>query len=69
MPGYDGTGPEGQGARTGRGLGNCPPANKGNQLPPQKGGARPRWGWRSNQSQGFGRGGTGYRRGLRRGRP
>jgi len=23
MPGYDGTGPEGKGSRTGRGLGNC----------------------------------------------
>lgn len=26
MPGYDGTGPSGQGGRTGRGVGRCPPA-------------------------------------------
>lgn len=27
MPGGDGTGPRGQGSRTGRGLGNCPPSS------------------------------------------
>ncbi|WAI01693.1 DUF5320 domain-containing protein [Methanogenium organophilum] len=26
MPGFDGTGPTGRGARTGRSLGRCPPA-------------------------------------------
>ena len=28
MPGYDRTGPEGQGSKTGRGLGRCNPNNK-----------------------------------------
>ena len=28
MPGRDGTGPRGQGSRTGRGLGNCPPTTQ-----------------------------------------
>jgi len=28
MPRRDGTGPRGRGPRTGRGLGNCPPAKK-----------------------------------------
>jgi len=28
MPLRDGTGPRGKGPRTGRGLGNCPPAKK-----------------------------------------
>ena len=30
MPNRDGTGREGKGARTGRGLGNCPKNDKGN---------------------------------------
>ncbi|MBP8856509.1 MAG: DUF5320 domain-containing protein [Anaerolineaceae bacterium] len=30
MPGRDGTGPTGQGSRTGRGLGNCAPGYIGN---------------------------------------
>lgn len=29
MPGRDGTGPMGQGSRTGRGLGNCAPGQTG----------------------------------------
>ena len=29
MPGRDGTGPSGQGSRTGRGMGNCSPGNTG----------------------------------------
>lgn len=28
MPNRDGTGPTGQGPRTGRGMGNCPPSKK-----------------------------------------
>ncbi|MFC1728626.1 DUF134 domain-containing protein [Nanoarchaeota archaeon] len=28
MPNKDGTGPDGEGPRTGRGLGNCPPSDK-----------------------------------------
>jgi hypothetical protein len=40
MPGYDGKGPDGQGPKTGRGLGNCGP--KGGKKP--IGGKRPRRG-------------------------
>ena len=29
MPGFDGSGPLGRGARTGRGMGRCPPAGTG----------------------------------------
>jgi len=31
MPNRDGTGPEGKGLRTGRGLGNCAPTNNDNE--------------------------------------
>jgi hypothetical protein len=64
MPNRDGTGPNGGGPRTGRGNGNCPPPSnqQSAQIPDQ---GRPRWGWRSNREQGFGRGGTGFRRGRR----
>lgn len=42
MPKFDGTGPRGQGAGTGRGLGDC------------RGGARRCWGCRGNWGFGFG---------------
>ena len=54
MPGRDGTGPEGKGPRTGRGLGNCQsttqststiesqPCGQGRGLPPCGGGYRGR---------------------------
>ncbi|HHY05570.1 MAG TPA: DUF5320 domain-containing protein [Clostridia bacterium] len=51
MPGFDGTGPLGQGPRTGRGLGYCTPG----------------LGFRRGYGRGFGRGlgrGRGYRRGF-----
>lgn len=40
MPGYDGKGPDGQGPRTGRGLGGCKPS-QGKKTAPAK---RPRRG-------------------------
>ena len=50
MPYGDGTGPQGRGPRTGRGLGNCPP----NSNQPQYG---------QGYGQGFGRGrGRGFGR-------
>jgi hypothetical protein len=33
MPNRDGTGPEGKGPRTGRGLGNCPEGTEENESP------------------------------------
>jgi len=33
MPGFDGTGPRGQGARTGRGMGYCAPTSETTQQP------------------------------------
>ena len=61
MPGRDGTGPQGQGSRTGRGLGNCIPQE---QLPSSSNQQKPRSsvGWFGNIL------GTGLGRGLRRGR-
>ena len=53
MPNKDGTGPEGKGPRTGRGLGNCPP-KEGESLDetrPQRRGLGPCGG-----GQGYGRG-------------
>lgn len=44
MPGYDGTGPGGQGALTGRGLGRC--AGSAGAFGFGAGRARPRWGLR-----------------------
>ena len=44
MPNKDGTGPDGKGPRTGRGMGNCPPAEgQSSDQPPRRGcGRRPR---------------------------
>ncbi|MFW5782618.1 MAG: DUF5320 domain-containing protein [Candidatus Muiribacteriaceae bacterium] len=57
MPGFDGSGPLGQGAMTGRGLGNCNPANAGR---------RTFYGYGRGAGRGFGRGvGAGYGRGFR----
>lgn len=60
MPGFDGTGPMGQGSRTGRGLGRCNPANDT--------GEKNTMGYQVPMGGGFGRGfgrgsgGRGYRR-------
>ena len=50
MPRGDGTGPEGKGPKTGRGLGKC----SGNSEPGYKSDA-PRRGRNQNSGQGFGR--------------
>jgi hypothetical protein len=62
MPARDGTGPVGQGARTGRGLGNCQPSEQ----PVQPAGKSVWW----NPPSWFGgvfRPGTGLRRRIRQG--
>lgn len=47
MPRRDGTGPDGQGPRTGRGAGNCPPKTKDQStVYPKPSGGRPRGGGR-----------------------
>lgn len=62
MPGFDGTGPMGQGSRTGRGMGNCNTANdtvNNNSAQRPMGGA-----FRCGRGRGFGRGlgrGLGFR--------
>jgi len=68
MPGLDRTGPQGQGSRTGRGLGRCNPNNEisADGLPLQRGLRRGQGrGWRNraanqdmnaNSRKGFGRG-------------
>jgi len=61
MPGYDKTGPAGEGPRTGRGLGNCPPEEGEKKTP----GTTPR----KAPGLGLGRGaGRGAGRGFRRAR-
>jgi len=64
MPFRDGTGPNGEGPNTGKGLGPC--GSEKDQQPEFD--ERPRWGFRRNLQQGFaGRGGCGrgYGRGHR----
>jgi hypothetical protein len=62
MPNQDRTGPEGQGSRTGRGLGKCNPDNEDSNQSKGKGLGR-------GQGRGFGRRqGKGSGRGLGRGR-
>ena len=56
MPGFDGTGPRGGGAMTGRGLGRCNPNNVGQNFPDYQ-----QWqglvlGFRRGFGAGFGRG-------------
>ena len=62
MPGLDGTGPMGQGSGTGRGLGNCNPANdtktNNNFQRPMGGG----FGRGAGRGCGRGFGGRGFRR-------
>ncbi|HOO20748.1 MAG TPA: DUF5320 domain-containing protein [Kiritimatiellia bacterium] len=67
MPGQDGTGPQGQGARTGRGQGPCSggqmPARPGPKAPPPAGAGRGQGGpgrgqGRRSGSRGGGRGGS-----------
>jgi len=67
MPRGDGTGPQGQGPMTGRGMGRCPEGNRpdrSNPIPSQTPSDIPRG--RGNAA-GIGRGGTG--RGLGQGKP
>lgn len=65
MPFRDGTGPDGQGPKTGMGLGPC--GSEKDKQPEFDN--RPRWGLRRNLQQGFGgRGGRGSGRGKGRGR-
>jgi len=54
MPYGDGTGPQGRGPRTGRGLGNCPPNSNQNE-------GIDRGGFGQGFGRGFGRG-RGFRR-------
>jgi len=56
MPGFDRTGPEGQGSRTGRGLGRCNPDSKNDDrsqddFRPGRG-----FGWGRGRGRGRGRG-------------
>ena len=72
MPGFDGTGPLGQGPMTGRGLGKCNPETKDrlNELNDLRWKGR-RHRFRGDEAPGGGRGaglGQGRGRGLRRGR-
>lgn len=60
MPRKDGTGPEGQGPKTGRGAGNCGP-NAGKDQAPDRGTGQGR-----GRGTGQGRGGRGQGRGNRR---
>lgn len=55
MPRFDGTGPQGQGARTGRGMGNCVTSDTPAQQPIY--GAGQGGGGRGGAGQGGGRGG------------
>lgn len=69
MPGFDKTGPEGQGPMTGRGLGRCNPDNKLNEEDDIRFGR----GWGRGRGPGRGRGfgggfGGGYGRGFGGGR-
>ena len=65
MPGLDGTGPEGQGSQTGRGMGRC-----GNNTPADTNNQNIGWFGRMMGRRGAGRGtGRGMGRGMgRRGR-
>ena len=68
MPGYDGTGPMGQGSRTGWGMGNCPPEAGQPAMPAM--GRRGGYGMGRGmgQGRGFGRGrGRGMGPGMGRG--
>lgn len=78
MPGFDKTGPAGQGPMTGGGRGLCNPQNRATgygpngepypaAAPPAYGTGRPRWGLRGFFGRGF-RGGRGGRGGRGRGR-
>lgn len=72
MPGFDGTGPAGEGPLTGGGRGGCAPSSRGgvvrrflNRGAPRSGTGRPRWGLGLRLGlRGRGRGGRG--RGRRR---
>jgi len=59
MPGFDGTGPEGRGSMTGRGMGFCAmPADEYDRIPKRRyygRGRRRRWRGRG-RGRGFGRG-------------
>lgn len=64
MPGWDQTGPRGQGPRTGRGLGICPPADVPGDVAPVYGAGRGGLPWGGGRGRCFG-GGRGMGRGWR----
>jgi len=69
MPGFDRTGPEGQGPMTGRGLGRCNPDNEFNEEDDIRFGRGWGRGRGLGRGRGFGRGfGGGYGRGFGGGR-
>jgi hypothetical protein len=68
MPGGDRTGPQGEGPRTGRGLGDCAPRKDkdGNVIEPLLGLGRGGFPWGGGRGRGWG-GGRGNGRGFGRG--
>lgn len=68
MPGGNRTGPQGEGPRTGRGLGDCKPKKDkdGNVIEPLRGIGRGGLPWGGGRGRGWG-GGRGNERGLGRG--
>ncbi|PIV10197.1 MAG: hypothetical protein COS49_01865 [Candidatus Portnoybacteria bacterium CG03_land_8_20_14_0_80_41_10] len=56
MPAFNGTGPQGQGSRTGRGLGYCRPTGQTNQPGYRRGLGQGWFGRRLGRGFGFGRG-------------
>ncbi|MFC2138582.1 DUF5320 domain-containing protein [Bacteroidota bacterium] len=68
MPGFDRTGPEGQGSRTGRAMGKCNPENRKNKNVSEDEDFVPGRGLRLGLGRRFGRGsGKGVGRGMGRG--
>ncbi len=56
MPGFDRTGPEGKGSRTGRGLGKCNPNNKSDDTDTREDNVTGRLGRAFGRGRGLGRG-------------
>jgi hypothetical protein len=63
MPGFDGTGPEGRGPRTGRGLGKCNPDNTNPNTDVAENDDFPPYGRGRGYGRGNGRGPAGRGRG------
>jgi hypothetical protein len=63
MPGFDGTGPEGRGPRTGRGLGKCNPDNTNPNTDTAENDDFPPYGRGRGYGRGNGRGPAGRGRG------